>query len=257
MPLLPTTEELMKRIESRTGRPLVVEVQTLTGTLLSTSRIARGSDPAHVIRLDPRVQQDADYLVTWECLHVLRLFDIPAEDRFQLSATADGRAEAGRLVATHHKGSNPPIRPDMLSQLANHLYDGLMLQLRSVPIGLRIDAGLRDEYPTLTEQQRRAIVRQLNDGAKVLGPDVTRTVPPKLRRASLAINAAFASFWSRAWNDPTIVVPYRAAGFLVDGETLLHLFDQLSPEPVQDRDLIDAWGKQLGLNGWYRLATAA
>ena len=64
MPLLPTTEELMKRIESRTGRPLVVEVQTLTGTLLSTSRIARGSDPAHVIRLDPRVQQDADYLVT-------------------------------------------------------------------------------------------------------------------------------------------------------------------------------------------------
>jgi hypothetical protein len=209
-----------------------------------------------VIRLDPRAQQDADYLVTWECLHTLRLMGVPAEARFQISATADGRTEASRLVAVHHQGSNPRIRPDMLSKLANHLHDGLLLQLRSVPIGLRIDTGRQDDYPSLEEQQRRAVVRQLNDNSRGLAPDVAQTVPGRIRRANLTITAAFALFWSRAWNDPTIAVPYRAAGFVVDGEALLHLFDQLPKEPVHDRELIDSWGKQLGLAGWYKLVTA-
>jgi hypothetical protein len=86
---------------------------------------------------------------------------------------------------------------------------------------------------------------------------VAKTVPDRIRRTSLTISAAFALYWSKAWNDPTLAVPYRAAGFAVDGEALLHLFDQLPNEPVHDRELIDSWGKQLGLSGWYKLAAAA
>ncbi len=101
MTLLQITQALLKKVETQTGRSVLLDNQQLGGTLLSRTRIARDSAPAHVILIDPRGRQQTDYLVAWECLHILRVFDEPTEQRFQLSSTSQGEAQARQLVASH------------------------------------------------------------------------------------------------------------------------------------------------------------
>lgn len=251
--MLETTQELIKTVETRTGRLVLVDVQPLSGTLLSSSHIARGSDPAHLIRITPRAQPDSDYLVTWECLHILRVFDPSTNTRFQLSGTPHGRTQAAELAAKHLKKAGLPIQHDAIIGFSKQMYDGLGLQLRSIPVGLRVDSELLELYPALASQQRNAALRQLEDSVKVLAPEVARLTPPKIRRASLNMNAAYALFWARVWNDLTVAIPYRASGFVADGERLLSIFDQLPSEAAHDRELINAWIKYLQLTSWYNL----
>ncbi|TVS10167.1 MAG: hypothetical protein EA424_25830, partial [Planctomycetaceae bacterium] len=54
-----------------------------------------------MILIDPRGRQQTDYLVAWECLHILRVFSEPTEQRFQLSSTTQGETQARQLVASH------------------------------------------------------------------------------------------------------------------------------------------------------------
>ena len=252
--MLQSTQDLMKAVEERTGRFVLVDVQPLSGTLLSSSQIARGTDPAHLIRISPKAEQDQDYLVTWECLHILRLLDVPPGQRYQLRATANGQRQALELAAKHVKKHALSIAEESIPAFSRQMYDGLGLQLRSVPTGLRIDAEIAASYPDLHPKQRNSAFRQLDDNAKVLAPSVTELIPPKIRRASVNMSAAFALFWARTWDDPTIVVPYRAAGFLADGERLLSIFDQVSNEPSHDKELIEAWRKYLQIDSWYELS---
>lgn len=65
------------------------------------------------------------------------------------------------------------------------------------------------------------------------------------------MNAAFALFWSRTWNDPLLAMPYKSSGNLATGEKLLGLFDEIPNDPANDKKLIDAWGSSIGLTGWY------
>ena len=45
-------------------------------------------------------------------------------------------------------------------------------------------------------------------------------------------------------------MPYKS-GNLGTGEKLLKLWDEIPEEPGNDKKLIDAWGTQVGLTGWY------
>ena len=156
------------------------------------------------------------------------------------------KADYGNL---RQKGMSFPkeLRPKMVEQF----FGGIMQQLRSVPIGLRVDSWLRQSYPDIVEQQKKAIDRQLNDNATSLRPDVRQIAPAKVYEANVGMNAAFALFWSRTWNDPLLAMPYKSSGDLATGEKLLALSDEIPDEPASDKKLIDAWGGQVGLTGWY------
>jgi len=65
------------------------------------------------------------------------------------------------------------------------------------------------------------------------------------------MNAAFALFWNRQWNDPALSLAYKSAGFEKAGAELLATFDEIPGEPTNDRQLVDAWGTKLGLASWY------
>ena len=120
-----------------------------------------------------------------------------------------------------------------------------------MPIALRVDAWLRQDYPDLIDQQKASNARQLNDNATCLLPKIRQITPAKILHANIALNAAFACFWSRAWNDPTLIVPYKTSANLADGEALLKLWDEIPDEAANDRRLIEAWGDYLKLGGWY------
>jgi hypothetical protein len=143
------------------------------------------------------------------------------------------------------------LPPQVLQQLLDQLFDGLMLQLRSIPLGLRVDSWIHREYLDLAGLQREAAVRQLQDNQRSLAPDVRKIAPTKVFRSSVTMNAAFAAFWARTLKDPSLTLPFRSAGFHKDGAELLGILDEISDDPLKDCALIDAWARKLNLSNWY------
>ena len=131
------------------------------------------------------------------------------------------------------------------------LLSGLLTQLRSIPIGLRIDDWLWSEYSELQEQQIASARIQLQQNAQVLAPSVRKSFPKRVVSANTTMNASFAMFWAEKLSDPSISLPYRSIGADVDGKTLLGIFGRIDSRPTSDWMLLDAWAKELGLQGWY------
>ena len=242
----------MRAVEEATGVPVLVTDDPSLRTM-ATIKPAKLGAPAHLLRYNPKFAALADYLIAFQCGFALRLFLAPDTSRYELAGTDQGRQTTGRLLDDHLKKGELRLPPQSVAGLRDQLYDGLMLQLRSVPVGLRVDAWVRKEYPGLHEQQEDAARRQLAENQQSLSPQVKQIAPKMIYEASVGMGAAFAAFWERTLTDPSVVVPYRVAGLLSLGESLLRLVDDIPDDVANDKRLVEAWGDQIGVTGWFRL----
>ncbi len=138
------------------------------------------------------------------------------------------------------------------ADLAQQLVDGLLTQLRSYPIGMRIDQWIHDEFPALDGLQRDAVARQQRDNLSVLQPEARKLAPKPVRDANAAMNAAYAIFCDRVFGKAGYAIPYRSAGYEKRGRALLDIMESIPDDPASDRALVDAWGEELGLADWYQ-----
>lgn len=247
------TEQVMQSVGDLTGVPVLVNPDPAL-KLIATSTIARGSAPAHLISYNPAISASADYVICFQCGFILRTFTVPASERVDLQGSWRGRKDTEKLLADHLRGTKLSLPKETKVQLRDRLFDGLLRQLRSVPVGLRVDAWIASEYPDLREQQRVIVGRQLNENMGALGPEIRRFAPAKIFGSNLAMNSAYAAFWSRTWSDPTLLSPYRAVGSTESAEPLLRAFDEIPHDPASDRRLMETWGDSLGLSGWFEFA---
>ena len=250
MSLQQVTQEVLRAVEETTGRPVVVQADPSLGTVLAKLTMARGSAAAHLVTYNP-LAGAVDYIICSHCGFLLRMFQVPQSERFSLAGSWRGRKEIEKLITEHLRQKNLSFPKEIRSKMVEQFFGGIIQQLRSVPIGLRVDAWIHQNYPLLIEQQKQAIDRQLNDNTTSLRPDVRQIAPAKVFEANVGMNAAFALFWSRTWNDTLVNVPYKSSGHLATGEKLLGLWDEIPSEPASDKNLIDAWGTHVGLTGWY------
>ncbi len=242
----------MRAVEEATGIPVLVTDDSSLRTM-ATIKPAKSGSPAHLLRYNPKFTALADYLIAFQCGFALRLFLAPETSRFELGGSDQGRQTAGRLLDDHLKKGGLRLPVQAVTGLRDQFFDGLMLQLRSMPVGLRVDAWVRNEYPGLHEQQDDATRRQLAENQQALSPQVKQMVPKLIYEASVGMSAAYAAFWERVLTDPTVVVPYRVAGLLAIGEKLLRLADEIPDDAANDKRLVEAWGDQIGVTGWFRL----
>jgi hypothetical protein len=252
MTLRDVTRTVIKRVEDASGCPVVVSEDTSLKTL-AASRIARGANKIHSISFNPSAVGEPDYLICFQCGFILRLFSIAAADRFDFASTVEGRQFVYQLLtAPDGPGTKLKLPPESIATLRDQLFDGLMTQLRSIPIGFRVDSWIMREYPELSELQHKAAMQQLQENLQVLSPEIKKIAATKVLNANLTMNAAFAEFWARHLADPRLSLPYKAAGFAKAGEELLRALDEVPDDASADCQLIDLWSKQLGLTGWYQ-----
>ena len=240
MSLLSATRAIMEKTEQLTGRPVHVQEDPKLD-VLSTITTARGAAPMHLIRYKPTSPGMVNYWICFQCGFLLRLFENPPDQRFEFAGSADGKH---RIAALLRGSSMPPQVQDMI-------FNGLMTQLRSVPIGLRVDDWLASQYPELRDAQLHSARIQLQQNAAALDSSIRKMVPARIFDANAGMNAAFANYWAIQLEDATTLLPYKALGFDPVGKRLLRVFDDASPESTQDRNLVDAWAGELGLRGWY------
>lgn len=199
-----------------------------------------------------------DYLVAFQCGHVLRLLSLPASERFQFATLSAATEWGARLVRAFWKSSGRSTPPDsVLATVTEQLVLGLFTQLRSIPIGMRIDAWLAADYRALADQQTEALAAQQEEALACLSPQIRAMVPDEIVSASILLNTAYALFCDRLLGARQYHVPYAASGFKDLGEALLEIFDELPPAPSSDRTLIDRWAREIGLDGKYTWVPAA
>lgn len=240
-------QEVLAQVESATGYPVTVQDDpTLPG--LATVKAANSSMPFTLLRIRPDTGGSREYTVCYQCGFVLRQAMLQPGDRWEIAAGQKGRMELDRIV---RKSAAGKLGQAARTAFVENMLGGLIVQLRSVPIGLRIDQWIRNNFSVLENQQRESNERQLDENIGVLSPGIRRMAPEPVYLASAAMNAALAVYWATEWGDNTKATPYKVSGFTDAGNALLQRFGELAAEPEFDRPLIESWAAELGISGWY------
>ncbi len=205
---------------------------------------------AHVLTYNPE-RPGVGYHVAYQCGFVLRLYDNPAEERYEFGGSRAGR-EAVRGLVAGGVAKRMRLAEGAVEQLTDQFFDGLLTQLRSYPIGMRIDGWIREAYPALHDAQQDSIDRQQQENVQGLSPQIKQMAPSVIYSGNASMNAAYALFCGRLLSAPQYFIPYRSAGLKKPARTLLALWDEIPTDARHDRELVDTWGKELGVSDWYR-----
>lgn len=250
MALASVTQTILKLVEEKTDRPVEILADPSI-QVLAKVKMAKGKAPAHLITYNP-TKRGVDYNIAYECGFILRLYENPPEARFEFAGSESGRKAVRRALFEKKQIKRMGLPDTAVKQLADQMFDGLMTQLRSLPIGIRIDRWLWDAHPDLRELQKESITRQQQDNVQTLSGKIREISPSDVFYATVAMNLAFAIFFDRLIGKDLYAVPYRSAGFENSGERLLEIESEIPPEAQHDRDLVDAWAEELEVSDWYQ-----
>lgn len=250
MNLRETTRDILSQVEQLTGYPVDVVEDSSLQTTAVVHMASRRTLPAHMVRYNPTVGQPPDYLICFQCSFILRLFANPPEERFECGYAPAGYETVSSLAQAHLAGQG--YDQARIAQTTERFLNATVVHLRSIPVGLRISEWLAQEYPELLPLQRSQVLSELKLNSESFSPQVRAIWPPTIYQAVMAINAAFALFWSQRLKKPSVMQPYVQAGYRPKAGELLDIYHQTPADPVHDRALIDGWAEALGLSGLYQ-----
>jgi hypothetical protein len=242
---LPSANQALSELEEATGKPvLIVDAPELN--VLATIRRAGPQDSSHVLRIKGGSSRVADYLIVFQCRMALRDGSGP---RALLRDNPAVREQVVRECIELH--SQMPVAK--ARELGSFIYDGLILQLRSMGPGLLVDRWIRQNCPDLQEAQEQAIASEITNNLGALQPSIRANYPGTLYEASISMNAVYARFGGDLLGKPYLAVPYLSQGYGEKASRLIALAlggGSPAEEPV-DRQIIDSWARELGISGWY------
>ncbi len=228
-----------------TGKPvLIVDAPELN--VLATIRRAGPEDSSHVLRIKDGEKRAADYLIVFQCHMALR---DGQEPRAVLRDNPAVREQVIRECVELQ--SQLPVAK--AQELGSFIYDGLILQLRSMGPGLLVDRWIRQHCPDLQEAQEQAIEPEITNNLGALQPSIRANYPGTIYEASISMNAAYARFGGDLLGKPYLAVPYLSQGYGEKASRLIALAlgnGDPAKEP-EDRQMIDSWARELGISGWY------
>jgi len=240
----------LHEVEKLSGKPVIIH-RDPTLTFKAKIRFAQENQPAHVLSYQPKMADQLPYLVCYQCGYIRRFFLCPEKDRLNVGANAKTFAFVEELVRDRWKTTKQDAPLNSLVTYSRMITDGLGAQLRSVPIGLRVELLINEQFEALCSMQRTTIMEQLQDNLECLHPKYRESVPSQIFEANAGMNAAFACFWADLWGEEVHAVPYKVAGYGPIADKLMELFRSIPKQPQHDRALVLAWAEKLGIAGLY------
>ncbi len=244
--LLPAVNRLLQQVEETSGLPVAVAQQSDLNTL-ATLRPATPELQAHLI-----AYRDADeassYHVAFEAALLLRIVQVPAEQRVNLTEKREAREKVVSQVEKLFKGR---LGLAQARQAGLRFYDGLMVQLRSTGPGLWADRWLFEQVPELRGLQAAVLQSQVQQNVPCLNAEVDKMSPADVVKASRAMNAAYAFQAAELVGIPPLAIPYQAAGFEALAKELIAITRAEPATADPDREIVDGWAEKLGLSRWY------
>jgi len=239
------TKRVLALVEERTGRPIQF-LRNPDLKVMVTLRMARNGASYHVLHYRP-TDTPLDYLIVHQAAFVLRLYENPPEHRFDFApkdsvvSLMEELIRAGRPLAPNDAALAP--------QFAKFLAEWSLMNLRSLPVGMRIDTWIDAEVPDLRELQSATLAEQQQEYVSALSHRIgTLTIP----RPCLGLVAAHAEHADRLSGTTKFSVPYRAAGLRSPADEILQCLADIDPAATHDTELIDRCAGLCGLANQYQ-----
>lgn len=216
-------------------------------------KVATREAPNHTILYHPDYGQHLGYLVAHECGHVLRLYGVPESERKLPAVTRQHHRSMVYELQDHLLGFvRLGLRPEQVGELAAMWHGGLIRQLANAPVDARIERWLREEYSGLRDKQETAVAAQMLENVKTLSRSIERSTPPKVFYANNAMNAAYARYIGRTFEDQRYFDPYRGGKFEKIGRRLGdELWETADGGYHGDVRTVEKWSKRFGLDRWW------
>ena len=244
--LLNDTKTVLKELEQLSGFPVsFLDDPSLKVT--ATIKTGTSKKPVHLISYKPD-NRIPDYQIAFEALLAIRMFKHHPEKRFHLAADESSRQGVIQDLQRMH----PKAPADRMREMGKHLFDGLLLQLRSYPPGILVDRYIHENCPGLLELQALSLKEQTAVCTQTLSPKLNEGFPSNIVKASRAMNAAYALATGNLLAEPHLVVPFRVAGQEKTGQELLALLPTAANSNIDDRQLIMSWADRLGVSDWIK-----
>lgn len=242
-----STYGLIAEAESRGGVSVQVRTESDLKTLAAI-RYSRLPGTPHFILVSPRGERTADYLVTFQCGFLLRMLDLPVNERRQFASTRLARTSIERLMSSV---TFRRLNAGQFAAIRDQFCDGLLNQLRSTPTGLRVEKWIHESFPNLKEQQLASIHQQLRENAQALSPDVMRSIPSGVFDRSAAMSIAFAASCAELTGEPEHLRPYLTRPQYGRAQQLVASIHEVPDGAGSDCALVDGWAGRLDMKGWY------
>jgi hypothetical protein len=137
-------------------------------------------------------------------------------------------------------------------RLAMAYVQGLIQQLYSMPLEIRVARIVHETCPGLREMQAEKVTAHLRNLSRMLAPGFRDGVPADAFDKSVTMTAAFAKSWADLSGSRLAVIPYEATGFLDPGCKLLAALDGLAENSAENHiTTVDSWAEQLGVTGLF------
>lgn len=242
---LPSANQALSELEETTGKPVMI-VDAPELNVLATIRRAGPQDSSHLLRIKGGSNRVASYLIVFQCHMALR-------DGHGARAVLRSNRSVREQVIRDCEQLHSQLPQAKARELGAFLYDGLILQLRSMGPGLLVDRWIRQHCLDLQEVQEQAIESEITNNLGALKPGTRAHYPGRLYEASIAMNAAYARFGSDLLGKPYLAVPYLSQGY---GQKALRLIalalgDGDPAREPEDRQIIESWAQELGVSSWY------
>lgn len=244
----PETKKLIASVEEVTGYRVsidVVEGIEETAQMLS----ARPGNPVHLIRVNTEHRRHADYLVAVQCGMLLVLWSDPSKVPELVPKQAKCDYWGKRWAGSKQLASLPP---ESALRMATLYLQGLIQQLRSLPIEIRVARICHETCPGLREMQHEALTAHLRKLSEVFSPKIRQQVPPDVFDKNVSMNAALAKAWGELADSKLPTIPYEATGYLKKGSELLAALDARPDHTSENHvETVDSWADQLGMSSLY------
>lgn len=242
------TKEILQEVESVSGKSIEF-MRDEELPVLASLTMARNGAEFHLLRYKPS-NEPMDYFVAHQAGYILRLFQCEPNFRFDLSATGVGEETMASLLnsgvqSESFENSNFKAASQMLTQWC-------LMNLRSLPIGMRIDEWISTNHAELKDLQATGIALQHQQNINLLSHKISGHYIPSILMGHIS---AYAMFADRLLNVEQFATPFAASGLKQAGFDLMEIWDQTTHTASSDCELVDAWATYSSIRNWYEWTT--
>lgn len=245
-----STQDILKFISEKTQKPFEFINKPDLKTIAAV-KIARKNMASHILYYKDDRGGILDHLIAHECGHIKRIWDVPPAERIVPASNDENKRFALTQIGDQLIKLTKAIPVEHLGKISNIWFHGIIRQVTNIPVDMRIEKWIFDNYPELRKSQVASIDRQMKESAQVLSKRVENFTPKKIYDTSNYINYSFALFMESLIGKKYIA-PYKSTPYTGLGSKLADLVMKSEDKGfLQDIEIIDQWTELLGLKGWY------
>jgi len=235
--------DIAEQVETVSGKGIDFRsVPMLDGR--ARAKMARGRMERHLVLFNPNERPHLSHILAHECARIVRMFKTPPADRKVPASTSATLRVARDQVAEQVQS----LRRDLWKQVVEMWIHGLITQVTSQPIDVRIERWMHEQYTSLHREQRRSLRTESRTITASLSAEVKRVTPAAIFRRSHALNYAYlhhiGDIVGRSFEDK-----FRGNQEVITmGEVVSQILDD---EQITDRELVNQVAEAVLERDWF------